>query len=147
MDVDTTALGSTGRLSEADGGGTTALLVCVVGTGLLALDGLLAGRSVRHVEVSLDVSVVVGRDLHALDGEALAVAAERRTVVLVDAAGDALAATESLGAGALGVRVVLALEAGELVSTVVTDVSVGSEVLKVVTALLLVVTGVVPVGG
>jgi len=82
-----------------DGLGTTALGVLDSGSALLAGLGLLAGGSVTHLVVELEVSIVINGDINLLDGETilLLVAGEGSGLLLGDGVLDALAVERALG--------------------------------------------------
>lgn len=108
--------------------------------------GFLASGTVRHGVVALNRGVVLGRDVHLVDGEAVVRAAHGRTAAatLLSVTGDALVvAGGRLAVGAL-VHRVLALEATEVEVAVRADGSVRSTG-PVETALLLAVALVVGV--
>jgi len=105
VDGERARLGSSGWLDKADGGSTTALAVGDFGARSSAANGLLAGRTARHLVVALNIGVLVRRDLKGSEREARLVlvgATNGRTAAGRDGSSNAVA-SEALVHGALGV--------------------------------------------
>ena len=120
---------------EGDLRGTSALGILDRIATLGAAMGLLADGPVRHIVVSVDISVPRGADLVTVDGH-LVFAIAFDLGLLVDISSDALVLERTFGGAVTLAERVATFEAGELVGAVRVE-GAGFESVPVVTRLLL----------